>query len=150
MSFLSSTQIDYLTGTFDRHFAQFSTGINNYVHIYKEPIQVINNSSSVSLAGYGNDSLSNSDITYQEVSQTFPAMIINSKNLSSQSFTQLNFSIDKNDIFIKVKEDAKDYIINGKNERIDVNGQKYNNIVAFGVQNYFGSLYYYFKLNLTA
>lgn len=148
-AFLSSTTISNLTGIFERHFSQYSSGINNYCTIYKEPLQIINNSAAEVLAGYGSDSMSNSDITYQEVSQTFPAMIINSKDITSQPFAQLNLSVDKNSVFIKVKQTAKDYINNGKTERVILNGQTYNNIGSYGVQNYFGSFYYYFKLDST-
>jgi len=146
-SFLNSTQLSLLTGTFQNHFDTFSSGINNYVTIYKEPLQVIQNPDSQSIFGYSSDTTvnSNSDITYQNISATYPAMIIYPGDPKELAWPQIKTSLSTNEIMIKVKSDAKDYIVNGKTERIVANGVSYNIQTTPKIQNYFGSLYYYFK-----
>ncbi len=148
-SFLNLNQLNQLTGIFNRHFDTFSSGINNYITVLKEPTKIINNTNSLNMPGYSNDSLNLSDITYIPVSGVFPAMIIYPKDAKIQSFTQLNLNLDKNDIAIKVKEDCKNYIINGKTENIIVNNNLYNSNDTPVIQNFFGSKYYYFKLTAT-
>ena len=144
-SFLNSSQLDNLTGTFYRHWEQFSTGIGNTVTIYKEPIENISNSNSLNMYGYGGENNgSKTDITYTEVSKTIPAMIIYSKDIKSQSFTQIRADITINELFIKVKEEDKNYIMDGKTERALINGLYYDVNPDYNVQNYFGLKFYYF------
>jgi len=147
MSFLTPSQLTTLSGTFARHFSQFSSGISNFVTIYKEPLQTINNLNSQSIYGYSSDTTinSNSDISYTEVSQTFPAQILYSNDIKSLPFPQMKTDISNSDIFIKVDEAGKNYIINGKTERAQINGQIYDLSSTYKVQNYFGLKFYYFK-----
>jgi len=148
MSFLNSEQLNLLTGTFQKHFDQFSTGIGNEILIYKEPIKIINTVSSTNFPGYGEDSSSNTEITYQVVSGQFPCVPIYG-NVSDKSFSELHFSLGQNEIMVKVKEDAKNYILDGKTERVIVNEMNYNIASNYKVQNYFGGKYYYFKCTET-
>lgn len=148
-SFLNQITIDNLTGIFDRHFSTFSSGIGNFITIIKEPIQIINNSSSTNIYGYPSDSLNNSDVTYQAISGIYPAMILYPGDLKEQIFTQIKTSLDINDVMIKVKSECKDYIMSGKTEGIIINGLRHNVEQSPKIQNYFGSLYYYFKCTLT-
>jgi hypothetical protein len=147
MSFLTPDQLTTLSGTFARHFSQFSSGINNYATIFKEPLQNINNLDSQSLFGYSSDTTvnSNSDITYTEVSRSVPAMIIYGNDIKSLPFPQMKTDISSSDIFIKVDEAGKNYITNGKTERAQINGQIYDLSSTYKVQNYFGLKFYYFK-----
>ena len=148
MSFLNSEQLNLLTGTFQKHFDQFSTGIGNEILIYKEPIKIINTIGSTNFPGYGEDSSSNTEITYQVVSGAYPCIPIYG-NMGGKGFTELHFSLGQNEIMVKVKEDAKNYILDGKTERVIVNGMNYNITSNYKIQNFYGSLYYYFKCTET-
>lgn len=145
-SFLNGEQIARLTGTFQNHFETFSSGINNFVTLYKEPIQVISNPNDVNVYGYNNQDVnSNASITYQEVSKTFPAMILHGKDIKSQPAINLAAGFTLSDLFIKVDEENKDFIMNGKNERALINGLVYDINPDYTTQNYFGVKFYYFK-----
>lgn len=145
-SFLNASQIETLTGTFARHFEQYSSGIGNYVTVYKEPIKVFNNVNSVNVYGYDSqDNNANTEITYTEVSKTFPAMILNGKDIKGEQSLQLKLGFTLSDLFIKVDEENRNYLMNGKNERAIINGLTYDIGADYGTQNYFGLKYYYFK-----
>ena len=149
-SFLNQLQIDNITGVFQKHFNQFSTGINNFVTIFKEPLSVVSNTAGVNIYGYGPDNNGNiTDVTYQEIKGVVPCVIINSKNINSLPFLQLQTSIDENSLFIKVDESGRNFITQGKNEKCVINGQDFNIIPRYSVQNYFGLKFYYFKCDLT-
>ena len=64
-SFLNSSQITNLQDTFQNHFDTFSSGISNYVTVFREPTKLINNPNSLNLFGYSEDSFNLTDITYQ-------------------------------------------------------------------------------------
>ncbi len=149
MAFLNSSQIQGLQDTFKNHFEQFSSGSDNYISVVKSPIKIINNPSEEVLPGYGPENMNVQDITYQPVTGVFPAIIIYPKTLQSNQFGQLKFNLDENQIMIKVREDAKNYLITDKTERILIDGQYYNNELTFSVQSYFGLKYFYFKLTST-
>ncbi len=149
-SFLNQSQISSLTGIFSNHFDTFSSGSNNYITVVKTPVQTINNVNSNVLPGYGSDNLNVTDITYQPpVTGVFPAIIIYPHTLQSTQFGQLKFSIDSNQVMVKVKEDCKNFIVNNKTERIFIDNQTYNNELTYSIQSYFGSKYYYFRLTST-
>lgn len=150
-SFLNGATLNTLTGLFQRHFETFGTGNGNYVTIIKEPIKQINTSidSENVLVGYENDEFNNTSITYIPQTGVFPCMAIYPHVMNQKSFTELKFKLNENECMVKVQSEAKDYIMNGKNELAQLNGLNYtiNNFPQ--IQNYFGSVYYYFKLTAT-
>lgn len=148
-SFLSQSAINTLTGTFDRLWETMSTGRNSYCVIVKEPLKVINNSSSNFLPGYNSDDLNTTDITYTQVTGVFPCITLYADSPKEQGFTQIHTSLGTNEIMLKVKEDAKNYITQGKTENVIINNQVFNINPSFKIQNYFGSLYFYFKCTET-
>lgn len=149
-SFLSSSQLTNLTGTFSRLYETMSTGIGNYVDVYREPLKIINNVNSLNIFGYSEDSLNSSDITYSVQSGRFPCIPLYSTNTNSKQFTELKFTLDKNEIAVKVEDSARQYIQQEKVEYLVVNNVKYNLTSSTPyIQNYFGKLYYYFKLEVT-
>lgn len=149
MDFLiSGSTISNLTGTFDKLFNTMSIGRNSYITVIKSPLEIINNSNQNTLVGYGAENLNSSDITYIPVTGVFPAQIIYPyKNMPSEKFESFKFDIDKNAIYIKVKKEARDFILDGKTEYIIADEHSYINQETPQVQNYFGLKYYYFKLN---
>lgn len=148
-SFLDSSQLNLLTGTFSRLYETMSTGIGNYVDVYREPLKIINNQSSLNLYGYPEDSINYSDITYSVQSGRFPCVPLYT-TANSKQFTELKFSLDQNQIAVKVEDSARQYIQQEKVEYLVVNNVKYNLVSSTPyIQNYFGRLYYYFKLEST-
>jgi len=144
MSILSTSQISQFTGLFAQHFDAFST---TTITVFKEPEKIINTvPNSNSYPGYGTPALEQ-DITYVPVSGQFPAMVIHfQKDQKLGDVVQTRHSLPAGLVRIKVKQDARDYINNGKTELINVNGQDFNQISDDGMQNYFGIEYFYFLL----
>jgi hypothetical protein len=148
--FLTSNQVAGITGIFDQLFSSYGTGINNRVSIIKEPIKIVNNQSENVMPGFLPDAVDYSSITYQPVTGVFPAIIIYPHELKSQQFGQLKFNLDENQVMIKLQNDGANYMLNGKTEKVLVNGAFYS-MADFTpkIQNYFGLKYYYFKLTST-
>ena len=61
----------------------------------------------------------------------------------------LNSNVNKGVIKIKVEKDARDFIKNGKTERIEVDEKSFNTISDDKIQNYIGLNYYIFYLEAT-
>lgn len=147
--FLNSSQISMMTGLFMRHFNQFSSEIGNTITVFKEPTKVINNSSSLSLVGYTEDSINEEDITYIENYRLIPAMIMYPADEPSLSFPAIKGNLDLNEVMIKVDEEGALYIDTGKTEKVIINDKTYNINDTNWVQNYFGLKFYYYKCVFT-
>lgn len=145
---LSQSSVDNVTGQFELFFQQMSVGRNSFVSIVKQPLQVINNPNSELLAGYGPDNQNIIDISYIPETGIFPCVTIYPRTLNMDKFASIKFQIDLNQVLIKVKEDARDFILNGtKTERVYVDNMLYIPQNTPVIQNFFGLKYYYFKLN---
>lgn len=148
-SLLTQSQISEVTGIFATHFQLFSSGITNQISVIKQPINIINNTSENVMAGFGSEAMNYNDITYQPVTGMYPAIIIYPKNMKTQQFGQLKFSLEDNQVMIKVEKDAREFITKGKTEAIVIHGVSYNLDLIPTVQNYMSLKYYYFKLTST-
>lgn len=144
---LNLDQINAATGKFNDFFDTFSIGRNSYISVVKEPLQILNTNNNNILFGYGADNQNTSDISYVPQTGVFPAVILYGRNMNLDKFTSLKFQVDLNTVLAKVKEDCKDYIINGKTERIYAEGIPYVPQITPLIQNFFGLRFYYFKLN---
>lgn len=150
MDLLTQTTRDSITGAFNDFFTTMSSASNNYISVIKQPINIINNQNENVIAGFGGESMNQQDITYQIVSGVFPAIIIYPHTLKDNQFGQLKFQLDENQIMIKVDENTRNYIKNGKTERIIIDNNVYGMIeYSDKIQNFFGLKYYYFKLTVT-
>jgi hypothetical protein len=144
MSLISSSEITSLTGTFAQHFDLFSRNIT----IFKEPKKSFSNTSQQGMAGYGNKSIPN-NITYTPVSGVYPAIVLDDLEQNESVFPETSQKIEEGVTVIKVKQDARDFILNGKTESVNVDGRTFNVKTNFSVQNYLGLQYYYFGLKNT-
>lgn len=144
---LNSTDIDNRTGIFARHFDTFSSG--RFIVIHKEPLKTISNINTEIYAGYGDTSTQ--EVTYTPVSGSFPVMTVYDKNANQAVKVQeIQTSAAQTKLRIKVKEDARRFIKNGKNQSFEIDGLTFNGIGEESVQNYFGLKYYYFTLISTS
>lgn len=150
MNLLDNNTRYEFTGAFQNLFDTLSSGSNNFISVIKQPISVINNSNENVIAGFGGESMNQQDITYQPVTGVFPAVIIYPHTLKDNQFGQLKFQLDENQIMIKVDENTRNYIKQGKTERIIIDQNIYGEIeYSDKIQNFFGLKYYYFKLTVT-
>ncbi len=143
-SLVSISQIASLTGQLGNHFDTFS----GLITIFKEPQKTFSNSNANVYAGYGPTS-QETTVTYTPTSGMFAGIIIYPKTAKIGYFSEAQIPIQQGNIRIKVRQDAKDYIKNGKTEKIVIDGASYNLASDFSVQNYLGLIYYYFDLERT-
>jgi hypothetical protein len=123
---------------------------DRWITVYKEPIKTIIIDDQNMIAGYDSGP---SESSYQltPVSGTFPAVIIYEYKADNKDIVsdETESKIAKNTVRIKVERDACDYILNGKTEAVIVDGQTFNAVSQYKVQDYIGLKYYYFNLSQT-
>lgn len=142
-SFLSSDDINGLTSDLSSHFDTFS---NNIITVWKEPIKNYASISSVGYPGYVDNT---SNITLTPVSGQFPALVRYARDYKAEPFPDINTMLEDGQAMIKVKQDCRDFIKNGKTEYININDQSFNLQSFEYVQNFLGLKFYYFKLSAT-
>jgi hypothetical protein len=114
-SLISSTETDLITEIFDNIF---DTRSRNII-IYKAPLKIpISNPVDPSnfVFGFG-ESQQQDAFTYQQVTGIYPAVIIYQKGVTIQDNSEIMSRISQNEVRIKVRKDARDYINNGQTEK---------------------------------
>ncbi len=145
MSLLTQSQIDLFSGKFGEHFSSFSRPFT----IFKEPKKVITNVTSKDfIPGYGIPS-AQSQVTYIPISGIYSGIISYNRDQKIDELFESNKGLSKGQVRLKVQEDAKNFIENGKNENFIVDGLTYNVVSDFAVQNYLGLTYFYYTLEQT-
>lgn len=145
-SLLSNSQIEAVTGVFARHFDTFSNGRNLIVH--KEPKRTIISENENLYAGYSFSS-NEDNFILTPVSGVFPVVKVENKNQNTANQPDLQTLSSISSCRVKVKQDAREFIKNGKNILFDLDGISYNSIGGETVQNFQGLKYYYFTLYST-
>lgn len=139
MNLVSTTDRFYLTGALADHFDTFA----RYITIFKTPQKTITNSDSY--AGYG-ESSAESSISTTVVSGQYLAMrVANNVDLDG-NFDEVPVGTTKGEIYIKVQEDAMNFIENGANEAVLVDGLYYNFAGSVRPKNYLGYVFYIYPL----
>lgn len=149
-SLLTSSQTTAFSGAFGDLFDTLAP--HNRIIIYKEPIKTLSISNPLTTPGYpnyNNENIDDSNVTYTAVTGIYNGIIINKKNNKFNPFSEVKSVFFDGDIAIKVQEDAKNFIKNGKTEKIEVNNSIYHVISSEWTQNYLGLKYYYFALKVT-
>lgn len=143
-SLLSNQNISTLTGVLADHFDTFARTIT----VHREPLKVVSSiNSNNSYAGYG-ESSNQVNFTYVPQSQSFSAMVIYNNQQGNET-TQVG-SFPEGVIKIKVKREARNYILGGKVEKIDVDGKSFNTATEDKIQNYLGLEFHIFYLKQTS
>lgn len=120
--------------------------------IHKEPKKIVENIGINSLAGYDENS---NIINYKYIpeSKTFKAKIKYENNQELKSLDKLgglNSLISQGIVKIKVRKDARDYILDGrKTEKISFDDKSFNIISDESVKKFFNTTYYVFYLQST-
>ena len=140
-SLISDTEKATLTGVFGDVFDTFKRDIV----IYKEPVKTISSISEANLFGYG-DSSSAVNYTYTPQSGTYSAIIKYQDQQDQNYYSDLNGPILKGDVRIKVKKDCRDFIENGKTERIEFDSKSWNLASSDSLKKFLDSEYYVYYL----
>ena len=143
-SLIPQADISGFTGALADHFDTFKREII----VYKEPQRVVNSGPFDSvLAGYEDSSSTN--VSYVPVSGVYSGLVVYEDEQDTRYVNMLNSNVNKGVIKIKVEKDARDFIKNGKTERIEVDEKSFNTISDDKIQNYIGLNYYIFYLEAT-
>lgn len=134
------------TGALMRHFDTFSEFRN--VVIFKEPLQQVYDSGVSVMAGYDSEIGGDQGYTLIPISGVFPCVVIN-KSPRERGMNEFRFEVDLNQLKIKVKDDAYNFINSGKNLYFEVDGVAYNEISNVEVQNFLGLKFYIYSLKET-
>jgi hypothetical protein len=152
MNLLSENTINLATGSLNNLFDTMARTIV----INKEPIQIINtgviSSNPNPLFGYGDSSIPQTEITYQPISGSFPAVVVYKPRLELGSpvseSTKIKNLVGNN--YIKVRADARDFIENGgKVESIYIDGRTWKLGDSKHIQYFLGLTYFYYLLEET-
>ncbi|MEK6883588.1 MAG: hypothetical protein AABY22_28425 [Nanoarchaeota archaeon] len=144
-SLISNSQKVYLTGALNDHFDSFKRNII----VYKEPKKTVTNINTANvLPGYENSS-NISNITYTIVSGTYPAQITYLNQQKGRTLEETKAFLEDDRLRIKVKQDCKNYINQGKTENITVDGNAYNLRSSDAEANYLGLKFYTYILEKT-
>lgn len=140
---VSTSEISTFTGVQGDLFNLFKRPIV----VIKEPQKTVTNVTSGIYAGYG-DGSDMDNITYIPISGIYYAKIRYTNEQDQGYIPQLKTIIEegKGKVTIKVEEDCKNFIENGKTLHVIVDNQMYNLSSRFKIRNYLGLTYYQYDL----
>lgn len=133
-----------LTGAYNDHFDTFASEIV----IIKEPIKSIVSTSSVVLPGYREES-NETNYTLTLVSGIFSGLVWTAKDQTLKFHDETNDKIPLGEVRIKVKEDARRYLSEGKTEAIKIGDVYYNQVTDEGRRTFLGTVQYTYSLQRT-
>jgi len=116
--------------------------------VHKEPTKTIVSANADEYNGYGYSAPEN--YTFVQNSGIYNVVVVSPKDsFGTSQFEPIGISIIKGNKLIKVKEDCKNYISNGKNILFVLDGQDFNTISTEMPRNYGGLVYWYYMLERT-
>lgn len=139
-----TTKLAY-TGALNDHFDTFSRDIT----IFKKPQIDPSYPNESNLVGYG-EPAQYPNITYTINSGIYPAirMIKNDQPVNYLDESKVTL-VGQGKVRIKVREDAKNFIENGPNERVVIDSMSFNFSNEKYTQNYLGLIFYIYHLEAT-
>ena len=75
-------------------------------------------------------------------------MISYKDDQKSDSDVDTGIEFSKGRVRIKVEQEARDYMVNGKTEKVDIDGKSFKLVTDDSLKNYFGTKYYVFFLEV--
>lgn len=144
MSFIDPSVADKFSKEFDKFFDYFSREFT----VNKEPIKVLVSPATTPLFGYDTQSVPEA-YNYVPVQANFKGRISYNKKQSEDILTDARLSIARGIITLVVKQDARDYIDQGKVINIQLDGKTFNKITTAGVRKYLNNTYYQYYLEET-
>jgi hypothetical protein len=145
MSFIDSTTAASFSQAYDDFFTYFC---RPFV-VHKEPIKIVEQVQSAPMYGYGSSS-DPVNYTYILVNATFSGRIYyNNARDTDAVDSDLKLVFARGDVTLKVKQDARDYIANGKTIKVEFDGKTWNIITEDVVKKYLNNTYYVYGLEQT-
>lgn len=145
MSLISSTERAYFTGAFSEFFdtfAEFTT-----ITVCKEPVKTIVSIGSQPLFGYGGAS-DEDNFTYTPVSGNFTGLVDYPTQQNGGFIEEANQRLAHDEALIQVKQDARDYIMNGATEKLIIDGKTFKLSTEDRTESYLTHTWYSFRIKL--
>jgi hypothetical protein len=140
-SFINQAGVTWFQEAADTWFETFKKSIT----VHKEPIKTIVSQGTNQIYGY-NDSSVETVTDYTPVNQSFDAVIDYSVSKNLSQITDLKIQVIEGDVAIHVKEDCKNYLTDGKVEKITFDGKSFNLKSSYFPLDRQGNIHYYFIL----
>ena len=122
MSFISTG--NFSTSAFTSAYDDFFDYFKKEVVVYKTPKKTVADVNLSFLYGYGTDS-NGDNYNFTPVSGVFSGLVVYGANVNDQDLFQADIRLPDNNLRLKVTEEAKNYINNGKNEALEIDDEKY-------------------------
>lgn len=147
MAIITQTELDDFQAAFSEHWPFFASF--HSIVVWKEPRKILSDlPPSTSYPGYGTESIQ-ANVIYEPVSGVFPVMMVKENEARFGKFQQTRNLLPEGQIKVKVSGDCKDFIINGKTELVQIDGQTFNVVSQDTHQDYGIQQYHYFTLQRT-
>ena len=145
MSYINSSVAASFSAEYDKFFDYFSRPFI----VHKEPVKIINQLSSPTIYGYGASS-DQVNYTYIPVTGTFSGRIYyNNARDTDAVDSDLKLVFARGDVTLKVKQPARDFIMNGKTIKVEFDGKTWNIITEDIIKKYLNNTYYVYGLEQT-
>lgn len=143
-SLLSAAEQLSYTGDLYDHFLTFQ----RQIVVVKEPLQSFTTINTNVMPGYNNYS-NETNNTFTPVSGIYSGMIVNRNSPKNNYIEEIRTSDTKSQYYIKVESPCRDYIMQGKTEKIIVNEMTFNVALDYRTRDYLGLKFYQFDLTRT-
>jgi hypothetical protein len=145
MSFINSTA----AAEFSQDYNDFFTYFCRPFIVHKDPIRIVDQVQSAPLYGYGSSSDA-VNFTYIPVTGIFNGRIYynNSRDVDAVN-SDLKLVFARGDVTLKVRQDARDFIANGRTIKLEFDGKTWNVITEDTIKKYLNNTYYVYGLEQT-
>ena len=143
-SLITEAEKNNLTGVFNDIFDTFKRSIV----VHKEPKRVVSSINTAAMFGYGDPS-SSVNYTYVPQSGTYDATIRYNMDQDTERLGDIPQNVSVGGVFIKVKEEARDYINKGKTEKITFDNKSFKVVSKDANRSFLNSKFFVYKLEST-
>lgn len=147
--YLTNININTCTGAYEKHWQTFK----KQIIILKEPTKTIvtSNTNNSPIFGYTEESQPETSFTYTTVTGVYDAQVTVDLNQKTVELEEAKNMVGQGRVRIKVKQDCRDFIEDGrKTEAIQYGGQTYNAITFDGLQDFFGLKFFTYFIERSA
>ena len=144
-SLISAEEINNFHEAINNHFDTFK----RLITVHKTPVKRITiSTANPQIVGYQTDSVEE-QIEYVSQSENFYAIVKYEDRNNQDIVEQIQIKTNNQIVSIKVKSDARNYILNSKTEKITLDDKSFNVVGTDIIKNYQGLMYYLFYLEET-
>jgi hypothetical protein len=141
MAFISNSQVTGFTGAYGEFFDFFKKP----VIVWKKPKKTVGNINTSFLYGYGAPS-NETNYTYTARSGIFSGIVVYGSNTPNQRIGEIHIEMPDNQVKLKVELDVRNYINDGKTEKIDIEDRSFFIKSDDIVERYLTKNYYVYTL----